>query len=227
MAVQSEGGITTLTPTAWKWFVGAAVIFFLIPPFSVLISLVFVLTGAGVLQRLTLSPDGLKVRNWWSTKTYAWREIDDFRIHKVKSGLFTAANMVSFSHIDKQDTMMGKAAKLLVGGTHSVPAVGMKPQKLIRLMQAYKLGFAPNAAQSATASRSVETPVSVEAPVLAQPRQPTANSRPRAVSATPRAQAKSVSATPKTFAKPRKSTPLVQEGGGVFGRRRSTSPFQS
>ena len=217
MAVQSEGGITTLTPTAWKWFVGAAVLFFLIPPFGVLISLVFILTGAGVMQRLTLSPEGLKVRNWWSTKTYAWREIDDFRVHKVKSGLFTAANMVSFSHVDKQDTMMGKAAKLLVGGTHSIPAVGMKPQKLVRLMQAYKLGFAPNTAQP------LATPKPAATPAPATHTQP----RPRAVPATPRAQAKCASTPPKRAAKPRASKPLVQEGGGLFGRRRSSSPFQS
>ncbi len=217
MAVQSEGGITTLTPTAWKWFVGAAVLFFLVPPFGVLISLIFILTGAGVMQRLTLSPEGLKVRNWWSTKTHAWREIDDFRVHKVKSGLFTAANMVSFSQADKKDTMMGKAAKLLVGGTHSIPAVGMTPQKLVRLMQAYKLGFAPNTAQPGAALEPATAPVPARS---AQP-------RPRAVPATPRAQAKRASTLPKRTTKPRTQTPLVQEGGGLFGRRRSSSPFQS
>ena len=221
MAVQTEGGVTTLTPTGWKWFTGAAVLFFLIPPFGILIALIFVLTGAGVLQRLTLSPEGLKVRNWMSTKTYGWHEIDDFRIHKVKSGLFTAANMVSFSHVDKKDSIMGKAAKFLVGGTHSVPAVGMKPQKLVRLMQAYKLGFAPSSAAATTP----EAPQPLPAPAMS--RQPDPKPRPRAVPATPRAQANRTVSKPKFSNKARASTPLVQEGGGLFGRRRPSSPFQS
>ncbi len=223
MAVSTQNGVTTLTPTGWKWFVGAAGIFFFIPPFGMLIALVFVLTGAGVLQRLTLTKDGITIRNWFSEKSYAWSDIEDFRIHKVKSGLITAANMVSFTHVDKQGTMMGKAAKLLAGGTHSIPAVGMKPQKLIQIMMAYKTGHVPQDTPQA------ELPAAPVAPVLANhsPRQVPKAERPRAVAATPRAQKKQAS-KPASFGGTRKaSTPLVQDGGGLFGRRRSDSPFQS
>ena len=216
MAVTTENGVTTLTPTAWKWFVGAALIFFLIPPFGLLISIVFILMGAGVLQRLTLTKEELIVRNWFSTKSYAWSEIDDFRVYKVRSGLITAANMVSFSHANKQGTMMGKAAKLLVGGTHSVPAVGMKAKSLIHLMQAYKLGYVP---QDATAK--VPEPQAAPAPIAA------AVQKPRAIPATPRSLAQSQPRTPAFGGKPRSATPLVQDGGGLFGRRRPNSPFQS
>lgn len=216
MAVATENGVTTLTPTGWKWFVGAAFMFILIPPFGLLISIIFVLMGSGVLQRLTLTKDGLTVRNWFSTKTYAWSEIDDFRVYKVRSGLITAANMVSFSHVNKQGTMMGKAAKLLVVGTHSIPAVGMKAQSLILLMQAYKLGYVPE-----TSSAPVAQARPVEAPAPAQPR------RPRAVPATPRATAQAGQKKPAFGGNPKRSTPLVQDGGGLFGRRRSNSPFQS
>ena len=216
MAVSTENGVTTLTPTAWKWFVGAALIFFLIPPFGLLISIVFILMGAGVLQRLPLTKEELIVRNWFSTKSYAWSEIDDFRVYKVRSGLITAANMVSFSHANKQGTMMGKAAKLLVGGTHSVPAVGMKAKSLIHLMQAYKLGYVPQDA-------SAKVPELQAAPVPV----PAAVPKPRAVPATPRSLPQSQQNKPAFGGKPRSATPLVQDGGGLFGRRRPNSPFQS
>ncbi|MCR9269492.1 MAG: PH domain-containing protein [Hyphomonadaceae bacterium] len=218
MAVNSQDGVTTLTPTAWKWFTGAAFIFFLIPPFGILIAVVFILTGAGVLQRLTLSPDGLSVRNWWSTKTYAWSEIGDFRVHTVKSGLFTAANMVSFTQTGKDDSVMGKASKFLVGGTDTVPAVGMKAGKLVLLMQAYKQGFAP---------QSASFPVAKSSPVSALPVKPATPKRPRAVPATPRAQRMRHTAKPKLGSKSSSSTPLVQDGGSLFGRRRPDSPFGS
>ena len=223
MAIKTEGGVTVLTPTAWKWYVAAAFTFFLFPPFSLAIALFFILTGAGVTQRLTLSRDGIKIRNMFSDKSYRWDEMEDFRIYKVKSGLFTAANMVSFTHSNQQGTMMGKAAKLLAGGTHSIPAVGMKPQKLIQIMMAYKTGHVPQDTPQA------ELPAAPVAPVLANqsPRQAPKAERPRAVAATPRAQKKQAP-KPANFGGTRKaSTPLVQDGGGLFGRRRSDSPFQS
>lgn len=223
MAIVTENGVTTLTPTGWKWFTGAAFMFFLVPPFGTVIALIFILTGAGVLQRLTLSKDGIKIRNWFSEKTYAWSEIGDFRIHKVKSGVFTAANMVSFTHANNEGTMMGKAAKLLVGGTHSIPAVGVKPQKLIQIMQAYQGGFVP-----------AESDVATPAPVTAAPFPPVTPKtkakpveRPRAIPATPRAQRNPVSKPANFGGKRKASTPLVQDGGGLFGRRGPSSPFQS
>ena len=224
MAIKSENGVTTLTPTAWKWFLGGVVIIFMLPGLGLIVGGVFFLVGAGVLQRLVLSKEGIKIRNWFSAKTYRWEEITDFRVHKVKSGLITAANMVSFTHVDKEGTMMGKAAKLLVGGTHSIPAVGMKAQKLIQLMQAYKLGYVPE-----------DSPASEMAPPLLTPQPqgvPSQPSRqktppPRAIPATPRAQSKPAKPAASFGNKRKPSTPLVQDGGGLFGRRRPDSPFGS
>lgn len=96
MAVSTKDGVTVLTPTAWKWFVGALAVFFIVPGLGWIIAGIFALMGAGVLQRLTLNPEGIQVRNWLSTKAYAWSDISDFRVYKVRSGLMTAANMVSF-----------------------------------------------------------------------------------------------------------------------------------
>ncbi len=227
MAVTSSNGVTILKPTAWKWYAGGAVMFFLLPGFGMLIGLVFILMGAGVLQNVTLSKDGLKVRNWFSTKSYAWHEIDDFRVYKVRSGLITAASMVSFTHADKQGSVMGKAAKFLVGGTHSIPAVGMPARKLAQLMQAYKLGFVPKDSAAPEIAPSVPVP---GVPASA-PRIPVVPSRAKTNPDTARIAArasKNPPAKPSNLSSGRKaSAPMVQEGGGWFGRRPTDSRFGS
>lgn len=224
MAIKTENGVTTLTPTAWKWFVGGAAIIFMVPGFGLIVGGIFFLVGAGVLQRLVLSKDGIKVRNWWSARTYRWEEITDFRVYKVKSGLITAASMVSFTHVNKEGTMMGKAAKFLAGGTHSIPAVGMKAQKLIQLMQAYKLGYVPEDSPASEAAPPLLTPQPQGVPTQRPaPKAPP----PRAIPATPRAQTKPSKPAANFGNKRKPSTPLVQDGGGLFGRRRPDSPFGS
>jgi len=223
MAISTQNVVTTLRPTAWKWFLGAAVMFALVPPFGLIIAVVFILTGAGILQRISLSPEAITVRNWGSNKVYAWSDIDDFRVHKVKSGLITAANMVSFTHVSKQDSMIGKASKFLVGGTHSIPAIGMKAPKLVHLMQAYKQGFVPRDTPSEVSSKAPVAPPMIPVPMAAGAPPKT---RPRAVPATPRAQPSRPKPKTHLGSGRRASTPLVQEGGGLFGRRRSTSPFE-
>lgn len=224
MAIKTENGVTTLTPTAWKWILGGVAIVFMLPGFGLLIGGIFFLAGAGVLQRLELSQDGIKTRNWFSNKIYRWEDITDFRVHRIKSGLITAANMVSFTHVNKEGTMMGKAAKLLAGGTHSIPAVGMKAPKLIQLMQAYKLGYVPEDSPASELAPPLLTPQPQGAPAQrsrakAQP--------PRAIPATPRMQAKPTKPAAGFGNKRKSSTPLVQDGGGLFGRRRPDSPFGS
>lgn len=227
MSVTSSKGVTSLKPTAWKWYAGGAVMFFLVPGFGMLIGLAFILMGAGVLQNVVLNKDGIKVRNWFSTKSYAWQEIDDFRVYKVRSGLITAASMVSFTHVDKQGSVMGKAAKFLVGGTHSIPAVGMPAKKLAQLMQAYKLGFVPKDSAAPEIAPSVPIP-GIPAPA---PRKPAVTSRamskPDAAPIAART-SKKRPAKPSNLSGGRKSSaPMVQEGGGWFGRRPSDSRFGS
>ena len=227
MAVTTSNGVTTLKPTAWKWFAGAGGLFFLVPGFGALIALIFVLMGAGVLQNVTLSKDGVKVRNWFSAKSYAWDEIDDFRVYKVRSGLINAASMVSFTHALNEGSVIGRATKFLVGRTHSIPAIGMPAQKLAQLMQAYKLGFAP---KDSVASGIGPAPQVSAIPAPASRKQATPPRKPNKPSAGPIA-----TRTPKkrpversNLASPRKSaTPMVQEGGGWFGRRPSDSSFGS
>lgn len=225
MAVTTKDGVTVLKPTAWKWFAAALAVFFMMPGFGWLIAGVFGLMGAGVLQNLTLTPQGLNVRNWFSTKEYAWTDIKDFRVYKVRSGLITAANMVSFTQAEKDGSMMGNAAKFMVGGTDTIPAVGMPAKKLIQVMEAYKRGFIPedSSAPKPTPSLPVFTP-----PANAKPEPiKREKARPRAIPATPRAQNRGGSKPLNLGGTHKTSTPLVQEGGGLFGRRRSNSPFKS
>jgi len=227
MAVTSSNGVATLKPTAWKWFVGAGVTFFFVPGFGILLALMFVLMGAGVLQNVTLTKDGVKVRNWFSTKSYAWREIDDFRVYKMRSGLITAASMVSFTHANKQGSVMGKAAKFLVGGTHSIPAVGMPAQKLAHLMQAYKLGFVPKDSAAPGIEPAPPVPAFPTSTPLKQARQRPEKTKPRAAPVAARTPKKRPAKQSKPASARKPSTPMVQEGGGWFGRRPSNSRFGS
>lgn len=227
MAVSTLKGVTTLTPTGWKWFASAAFVSLVWPGLGMLVGFFLVLMGAGVLQRVALSKEGVKVRNWWSTKAYAWRDIDDFRVYKVRSGLINAASMVSFTHVNKQGTAMGKAAKFLTGGTHSIPAVGMPAKKLAQLMQAYKLGFVPEDAVEPELKPAPPVPA-IPAQRAAQPApKPQVKPRPRAVPATPRAQKKRAEKQLNLGGSRKGSGSLVQDGGGLFGRRRPDSPFGS
>ncbi len=218
MAVKTENGVTTLTPTAWKWFAGAAASFFLVPGFGFILAVFFALTGAGVLQRLALTHEGITIRNWWSAKSYRWDDIGDLRTRKIKSGVITAANMVSFTHANKEGTAMGKAAKFLSGGTHSIPAVGMPAKRLALLMQAYKAGHVP-----------ADTADLALAPVPVIPAKAAAlqTALPRVAPATTSSSRAKPQPKPKAAPNRKKATPLVQEGGGLFGRRRSSSPFGS
>ena len=228
MAVKVENGVTVLTPTRWKWLVGAAVLFF-IPPVGPLISLIFALMATGKLQRLELTQEGLRLRNWWSQKTYNWDEIGDFRLMKIKSGLITAATMISFTHVKNEGKVWAKAAKFLSGGTHSVPALGLPAKKLIVLMEAYRQGLmrndqlihtviggkAPAPAKSGPATAGSAPVAAVSGPETgakrptqpARPMPKSAESKPVFGKAAPRA------GQAVTFGKVAKSDPLVQDSG--------------
>lgn len=141
MAVKVSNRGVTITPTAWKWYIGAVVSFFMVPVFGPLVALVLALIGSGKVQNLHLSPTGISSRSWWSTNVYHWDEIDDFQLYKIRSGFFKVATMVSFTPVSKEGSRWAKTAKLLSGGTHSVPALGIPAKTLMTLMYAYKEGL--------------------------------------------------------------------------------------
>ncbi|MEO1323694.1 MAG: hypothetical protein AAFV59_11870 [Pseudomonadota bacterium] len=237
MAIKSENGVTTLSPGSMRWFLSGLCIF-LIPGFGpfAIIALIYLLVTSGFFQRLKLTPQGLVHSKWSSTHQYAWSDISDFRVQKIRTGIFSSSSMVTFTHQGADENLLGKTAKFLSGGTHSVPSFGMKPAQLILLMQAYQLGHVP----SNTVTKKTD-PISAAIPIAAsllagsdekpkparRPERPQPAPRPRAPE--PAMRAKPTMAVKPNVAKARKvsSTPLVQEGGGLFGRRRSDSPFRS
>jgi len=147
MAIHVSNGVTTIKPTAWKWYTGAgalALIAFVMPDYGWawgLVALFLAAFGSGHLARLKLDRKGIYSKHIFGTKYYAWDEITDFRLMKVKSGLLTAATMVSFTKVSQQGSLYAKAAKFVSGGTHSLPAYGIKAKTLITLMMAYQQGL--------------------------------------------------------------------------------------
>jgi len=147
MAIYISNGVTTIKPTAWKWYAGAgalALIAFVIPDYGWawgLVALFLAAFGSGRLASLKLDRKGIYSKHMFGTKYYTWDAITDFRLMKVKSGLFTAATMVSFTKVSQQGSLYAKAAKFVSGGTHSLPAYGIKAKTLITLMTAYQQGL--------------------------------------------------------------------------------------
>lgn len=241
MAVKSKNGVTTLSPGSARWLLGLLCVF-LIPGFGIfaIIGLIYVVINAGFFQRLKLTPNGLIHSNWSSTKHYPWADISDFRVQKIRTGILSSSSMVTFTHNMSDNSFIGKTAKFLSGGTHSVPTFGMKPAQLVLLMQAYKSGHVPtDTVTQKTNAISAALPVaaSLLAPEEKKPaaaaspmreRQAERKPTPRRVEHRPTKSPKPVMATrAKPQAKSKPATPLVQDGGGLFGRRRPDSPFGS
>ena len=236
MAVRTSDKVTTITPTAWKWLVGAVLIL-PIAPISFLLSPIFLLTATGLLQNTVLSPSGMTTRNWWSVKQYRWDEISNFRVSEVKYNFFTAASMVKFTHDARAETFMGKAAMALTGSTDSIPAMGIKPKRLMQLMQAYQQGEFPEDTHSVgtqfTQSTSPSRLAALKPIEIADitPKRHAKMAMPATLQPnTPRNNAPSKGSDRELFRRrsplpskktplPSPSTPLVQEGFKLFGRR--------
>lgn len=236
MAVKSENGVTTLSPSPIRWLLSGLCLY-LIPGFGpfAIIALIYLVLNSGFFQQLKLTPHGLIHSRWNSKKHYAWSDMSDFRVQKIRTGIISSSSMVTFTHKLSDDSLLGKTAKYLSGGTHSVPTFGMKPAQLVLLMQAYQMGHVP----SNTVTKKTD-PISAALPVATsllagETERPLARRqaerRPQAPKPEPRRSAPKAqpvrSVQPKVSSKHKPSTPLVQDGGGWFGRRRSDSPFRS
>lgn len=235
MAVTTHAGVTTITPTAWKWYTGAALslVFVSVAPWVLLISGLFVLIASGKFQSIRLDREGFAFRSLFHTKRYRWDEVTEFRIKKIKSGLFTASTMIAFSKADKADTLYGKFARTFAGGTESMPIMGMKAKKLIELMSAYRAGYVPadTEAPAATAAPKpasysdqggmpTQRPAPVRAPQHASSPPMLAASR----TTKPAVAAAKFGQKPSRLKAPTK-TPLVQDGGARLFGRKPNSPF--
>lgn len=217
MAIQTQDGVTTITPTAWRWQVGAVLLLFVIPPFGILLAGLFFVISTGALNRIILRRDGFDIRQWGRTRAYAWSEVGDFRVQKVRSGIVNAASMVSFTPKEAEGRLLTKAAKLVSGGTQTISAIGISADKLAALMRAYQTGTIP--ADTALAPEAKSAPVRERASKQKPPKPISATAR---VKAAPKERinlGKRKGAVAST-----KQTPLVQEGGW-FRHRRTKNPF--
>ncbi len=144
MAIEVSNGVTRIAPTAWKWYVGAgvlALIALVLPDYGWawgLGAIFLAVFGSGKLSYIQLDRQMLTIKYISGAKRYAWNEITDFRLMKIKSGLITAATMVSFTRVAQEGSLYAKAAKFLSGGTQSAPTYGIKPKTLLILMSAYQ-----------------------------------------------------------------------------------------
>lgn len=149
MSVVTRSGITTVTPTAWKWFAGAAALvgialatrMFNLPVF--LAALLLAGIGAGAVFTITLDRDGLAYRNFWKFSRFGWADISGFKVNTMRYGLFPVLKQIAFTEARSAGSIHGKLAKLVAGGTHTVPVYGIDADRLIRLMLDYQQGRVP------------------------------------------------------------------------------------
>ena len=67
-------------------------------------------------------------------RQYEWNDVEDFGVRVIRSGILVTNRMITFSRKDKKKTLLGKASRLLAGGTEVMPAIG-NFKKLMMVMQ--------------------------------------------------------------------------------------------
>ncbi len=242
--IETKNDTTIIRPTPAKWYTGAAILLLLglILPSVGWICLLFALTcaglGSGKMGRLELSPQGIKTQNLWKIRTYAWNEVDDFKIATIRTGLFSSRKMLAFSRKDKKDTLYGKASTFFGGGTESVPIIGIKPDELMtsiggylarntifgdHIQQSHDFGKG-GAPANPPKPQKTQGDIGFGRPNPARPAPPQAAPKPvfgRQSPSTPAKRATKPAPAPTPRVKP-KSDPLVAEGGWMRKRRDST-----
>jgi len=155
MAVVTENNRTVITPTAWKWYLGAAIAAALAlasSVYAVLAATAFMaLTGSGLVNRITLDSEGFEYRNYTTLRRYRWSDVSDFGLRIYRVNYFASTKLLTFSEASRRHTLYGKFAHAVAGGTQSVPVVGMDAKKLLGLFLHYA-SRAPAEAPLATSS---------------------------------------------------------------------------
>ena len=256
--IETQGDTTIIKPTPWKWYTGAAIAMLLglwsaggvgmvTSTVLLLVTLFSLGMGSGKLQNIELSPRGIKSRSLWKTRSYAWSDIEDFKIISIRTSLFTSNKMLAFSRKDKKDSFTGKASRFFAGGTESLPISGISPEELMasiggyqaRAFLANQMGarqtdFGAASSKPAAPIRDASaSPIGFGRSEPASPPHKTAPNPAQKPAARPAQKPAPVTfgrqspSTPKTKPVVRKappSDPLVQEGG-LFRKRRDVSGF--
>jgi hypothetical protein len=141
MAIKVDASGAVITPTPWRWYTGAAVVAVLSlaggAPVGLVAAGFLALTGTGWVNRIVLDVNGFEYRNYWVRKRYAWSEVSDFGARVYRSNFISAAKLITFSEVARRDTLYGKFSRAVAGGTQSMPAIGIDPDKLLELISLY------------------------------------------------------------------------------------------
>lgn len=241
--IETHGDLTVIRPTPHKWYTGAAVTLLLglvIPGAGIIMfpcALLFAGLASGNLQSLELSPQGIKANNLWKTRSYRWDDVENFQVMSQRTSLFSSTKHLAFTRKDKKDTFEGKATRLLIGGTETVPLSGISTEEMMACIGGYlaRAEVMPQSAGRGGDFGTLRAPAA--APVKPKNKPSDADAigfgRP-ASSGTPPKAAEPVfgrqspsKPIPRSQPQRRKaptSDPLVQEGG-LFRKRRDISGF--
>jgi len=250
--IETNGDVTTIRPTPRKWYTGAAIflmIGLMIPDAAwifLVIALLFAGLASGKLQNLELSSQGIKSRQMWKTRQYAWSDLEDFKIVSYRTSLFTSTKMLAFTRKDKKDTFSGKASRFFGGGTDTLPLVGISPDEMMACIGGYQArahmmtqlgakqgGFGSSSRSAPTPQKAKSAdkgsigfgrPETAKKPISRPAAANVNRPAPRPKADTPVFGRQSPSTpTPKPARrKAPSSDPLVQEGG-LFRKRRDAS----
>lgn len=144
MAVVTDQGTVKITPTAWRWYLGAAVVLWLasvtsdMRPLLLLIAVSLAAFGTGRLSHVILDAEGFEYRNIISTKRVSWDHAGEFSLTTYRSGFIPVAQMLMYTDPRKSGTAYAKFSKFVAGGTRAVPFAGIKPKEMLALFTAYK-----------------------------------------------------------------------------------------
>ncbi len=149
MAVVTRNRVTTITPTAWRWYAGAAALLALSAWAGELSIVQFAFAGglmamgSGYLYRMVLTPEGFSYTLGPIRKNYPWARVIKFKVNAMRYGLFNVMHQIAFTDTAKAETFGGKFAKLLSVGTDAMPVYGIDPSRLLGMMTDYQLSRLP------------------------------------------------------------------------------------
>ncbi len=137
MSINRQSETITLTPSRWKWVIGAIFVFAL-PGLGFLLSGLFLAIAFGSMHRLTLRPYGFELRRWGKTTEYRWSEVGSFEVHTFRYMFIPLLRRVTFTPVAKEGKLLTRASKIISGGTERIPAIGMGAKEQAILMNEYR-----------------------------------------------------------------------------------------
>ena len=213
MPVQTFNGVTTISPTGWKWAVAGIATMAFLPGFGFLVGLALLFVASGRALKIVVNRDAIEARSALGSHRIPWSDVDEFDVRPLRVAGFTLMQLISLS-------LSGPPA-LKLGARLTLPAFGLGAEQALRLLRSYRAGRSPRdtTVEPAESSprptrRADDTP----RPVF---RKPAPRSVPR-----PRPSMRRSNTNTSLVGKTDNPT-LVKDGGGFrLFKRRPSSPFE-